>query len=110
MGEEGKRIDGWGKEAFLVYEKSLGKQESPIYEWLREEGFTFGRYKGNFGCPWIYINISQKKYAYGMPGISVVRPIGDHAITMEEFRTIYSIYKKYEGKEIFVFHRERFDC
>ena len=108
--EEKKRIDSWGKEAFLVYEKSLGKHESPIYKWLREEGFTFGGSKGNFGCPWVYINITRKQYAYGMPGVAVVKPIGDHAITMDEFRSIYAIYKKYEGKEIFVFHSERFDC
>lgn len=95
MEEKTHRIDGWGKEAFLVYEKTLGKNDSPIYEWLHAEGFTFGGYKGNFGCPWIYINITRKQYAYGMPGIALVQPIGNHAITIAEFQTIYAIYKTY---------------
>ena len=45
-----------------------------------------------------------------MPGIAIVYVIGEHAITLDEFKTIYAIYKKYEGKELFTFHKERFDC
>ena len=44
-----------------------------------------------------------------MPGIAIVYVIGEHAITLDEFKTIYAIYKKYEGKELFTFHKERFD-
>lgn len=44
-----------------------------------------------------------------MPGVCLAQPIGNHAITLEEFITIYDIYKKYEGKDVFVFHSERFD-
>lgn len=43
-------------------------------------------------------------------GGDIVPSIGEHAITLDEFKTIYAIYKKYEGKEIFTFHKERFDC
>ena len=44
-----------------------------------------------------------------MPGVSLALPIGNHAITIDEFKTIYAIFKKYEGKELFTFSNERFD-
>ena len=79
------------------------------YSWLRDEGFTFGGYHGNYGCWWAHVNITRKQFAYGMPGVCLALPIGDHAITIEEFKTIYNIYKKYIGKDVFVFHEKRFD-
>ena len=108
---EGKtlRIGSGKTEAFLVCDKSLEKCDAPFLIWLRDEGFTFGGYHGNYGCWWVYINITRKQYAYGMPGVSLAQPIGNHAITIEEFQTIYAIYKKYDGKELFVFHVDRFD-
>lgn len=39
----------------------------------------------------------------------MAHPIGNHAITISEFLSIYSIFKEYEGKELFTFHSERFD-
>ncbi|MBQ3391561.1 MAG: hypothetical protein IJG56_04100, partial [Clostridia bacterium] len=98
------RIGCGNTEAFLVCDRSLEKCDAPFFEWLRQEGFTFGGYHGNYGCWWAYINITRRQYAYGMPGIKLVQPIGNHAITIEEFKTIYAIYKKYEGKELYVFH------
>jgi hypothetical protein len=44
-----------------------------------------------------------------MPGVCLAQPIGNHAITIDEFQTIYAIYKKYDGKDLFVFNDERFD-
>ena len=76
---------------------------------LQGEDFTFGGYHGNYGCWWVHINITRKQYAYGMPGVSLALPIGNHAITIDEFKTIYAIFKKYEGKELFTFSNERFD-
>jgi hypothetical protein len=107
--EEKLRIGGGKTEAFLVCDKSLESIEAPFFSWLREEGFTFGGYHGNYGCWWAHINITRKQYAYGMPGVGLAKPIGNHAITIEEFKEIYSIYKKYDGKELFAFQRERFD-
>ena len=109
MGEKKLHI-GQGKvEVFLVCDKSLGEINAPFLKWLREEGFTFSGYHGNYGCCWAYANITRKEYAYGMPGVSLAKPLGNHAITIDEFKTIYEIYKKYEGKDLFVFHSERFD-
>ena len=96
-------------EAFLVCDPSLERGDAPFFRWLRGEGFELGDSHGCFGCPWCYVHLSRKRYAYGMPGVAITRPIGGHAITLEEFRTIYGIYRKYQGKEIFVFREERFD-
>lgn len=110
MEEKTMRIGAGKPEAFLVCDKSLVSSDAPLFQWLREEGFTFGGYHGNYGvCWWAHINITRKQYAYGMPGVGLVKAIGNHAITIEEFQTIYDIYKKYEGKELFVFQEERFD-
>lgn len=91
-------------EAFLVSDRSLEDPDCAFMNWLRNEGFHIAHHHGNYGCWWVYINITRKQYAYGMPGISLVQPIGDHAITISEFKSIYQIYKKYEGKETFVFN------
>lgn len=71
MGEEKLHI-GQGKvEVFLVCDKSLGEINAPFLKWLREEGFTFSGYHGNCGCWWVYVNITRKEYAYGMPGVAL---------------------------------------
>ena len=110
MGEKKERIYSGKTEAFLVCDQSFKSSDAPFFKWLREEGFTYGSTKGNYGCcPWAHVNITRKQYAFGMPGVQLAKAIGNHAITVEEFRAIYSIYKKYEGKDLFVFHSERFD-
>ena len=85
-------------EAFLVYDRSLGSNDAPFYFWLSDKGFKFAGHHGNFGCTWVYVDITHKEFAYGMPGIPVMAIVGHHAITLDEFLTIYYIYKKYEGK------------
>lgn len=110
MEEKKLRIGGGKTEAFLVCDKSLGSLDAPFYSWLRSEGFTFGGYHGNYGCWWVHINITRKQFAYGMPGVGLAQPIGNHAITIDEFMTVYNIFKKYENKELFTFRFERFDC
>ena len=76
---------------------------------LRQEGYEPGDSRGCFGCPWCYAHLSRKRFAYGMPGVAVTRPIGGHAITLEEFWTIYEIYRKYQGEGIFAFRGRRFE-
>ncbi len=84
-------------EAFLVKDDSLCVADSAFVKWMREEGFRTAYYKGCWGCSWMFVSITTKRYAYGMPGIKIVTPTGNHAITLDEFMTIYEIYKKYEG-------------
>ena len=97
MEEKTLKIGGGKPEAFLVCDKSLADCKAPFFKWLQG------------GCWWVHINITRKQYAYGMPGVSLALPIGNHAITIDEFKTIYAIFKRYEGKELFTFSNERFD-
>lgn len=103
--EEQRTHIGQGKaEAFLVCDRSLGDSDAPFFSWLRSEGFTFACYNWNYGCYWAHVSITRKQYAYGMPGACLVTPTGNHAITIDEFMTIYRIYEKYQGKNPLVFH------
>ena len=88
------------KKAFLVRDKSVQDSKAPFLEFLRSEGYSLGFYKGNHGCGWVHVDISTKQFAYGMPGVEIVGAIGNHAITIEEFMTIYKIFKKYEGLDV----------
>ena len=107
--EEEKYI-GQGKvEVLFVCDDSLKSIDAPFYKWLSSEGFTFAGHHGNYGSPCVYVNITKKQYAYPMPGVSLAQIFGNHGITMEEFFTIYNIYKKYEGKPFNVFHSEPYD-
>ena len=90
-----------GAESFLIKDPSLHDINAPFYKWLQENGFKYAWYKGHYDvCDWVYVNITHKLYADGMPGVSVVTPTGNHAITIEEFMLIWRIYEKYEGKDV----------
>ena len=103
-------INNGKAEAFLICDSSFKESNCDFVKWLVSEGYEFGGYHGNYGvCDWLYVSITRKVYAYGMPGVALTTAIGNHAITLDEFMTIYRIYKKYEGKELFVFHSQRFD-
>lgn len=95
---EEKRI-GPGTSCFLVKDESLKLEwHAPLYEWLRNEGFVSWGRKGTFlDVDWIYINITSKVFAPGMPGVGITPVIANHAITLDEFMSIYNIYKKYDG-------------
>ena len=73
-----------------------------------------------------YLEDNGRTYTRGVGGIQTGRPLKRHAITFDEFKLIFGIYEKcgegealddavehvyakYDGKEIFTFHNERFD-
>ena len=96
---EEKRIST-GASCFLIKDERLKKDwhKTPIYTYLKEEGFEYQ--KGSYsieGIDWLYVNIYSKVFAKGRGGIALTKVVGDHAITFEEFKTIYNIFKKYEG-------------
>ena len=94
-------------EAFLIRDESLLDINAPFYKWLRKNGFKHAWHKGHYDvCYWAFVNITHKLSAYGMPGVGIVKPIGNHAITMEEFYQIYEIYEKYDGLEVMAFSKE----
>jgi len=108
MAANGKQmINAQGAEAFLVKDKSLKHENAPFYKWLRKNGFKHAWHKGHYDvCDWAFVNITHKLYAYGMPGVGIVKPIGNHAITLDEFYQIYGIYEKYDGLELMAFSKE----
>lgn len=94
----------------LVYDKRFDSNKSFLDDWLKSEGFRYVGFQSYIqGCPLIYFDITHKLYTFGLPGIEISMVFRDHAITLKEFFTIYNIYKKYEGKEMFTFHNKRFD-
>jgi len=97
-----------GTAAILVKDKSLGgSSRTEFLDFLKEEGFKMWQHsKGHFGTvDWIFINLNAKVYANGMPGIEVAKPFGNHAVTIDEFKSIYHIYKKYEGLPVLQFEK-----
>lgn len=89
-----------GSSCFLIKDERLKMDwyNTPIYAYLKENGFE--AQKGSYsidGIDWLYVNIYSKVFAKGRGGIALTKVVGDHAITFEEFKTIYEIFKKYEG-------------
>lgn len=84
-----------GSATLLVYDESIGIN-CEFENWLKDEGFNYWRYsKGWYeGVCQIYINLNSKLIARGMPDISVTEPLGHHAVSIDEFKTIYSIFNK----------------
>lgn len=108
--ENGKRIyiNNVPAEAFLVRDKSLKDINAPFYKWLHDNGFRHAWHKGHYDvCDWVFVNITHKLFAYGMPGVGIVKPIGNHAITLDDFYQIYGIYTKYEGLDLMCFSKEK---
>lgn len=87
-------------EAFVVRDRSLKDIDAPFFKWLEENGFKKGFKKGHFGCDWVFVSITHKLFAYGMPGVAIVKETGGHAITLEEFFEVWKIFAKYEGLDM----------
>lgn len=86
-----------GGSCFLVRDDTLKDAfNSHIYTWLKKEGFESWKSSGTYCLNWIYINTVSKIYAPGIPGIKIADVVGNHAITFDEFLTIYNIYQKYK--------------
>ena len=95
---------------FLIKDERLKKnwKETSIFDFIESEGFIcWEKSKKNIeGIDWLFINIRSKVYAKGVPGIGLAPVVAEHAITFEEFLTIYNIYKKYEGLPTLKMERE----
>ena len=88
---------GAGKAVILVCEKGIGDSRHPFWAWLLEEGFHLWLNHPNYGMDWVFINLNSMVCAPGMPGIKVVSAVREHAVTVDEFMTIWQIFMKYEG-------------
>ena len=87
-----------GAACVLIKEPELNDKQHPFWAWLEDEGFYpwnhHVQYKGEY---WVYININTRYYLHAMSDIPLPTPIGNHAVTIQEFKTIWEIYKKYSG-------------
>ena len=70
---------------------------SDFIKFLREEGFLYGGPKGYFCGDILFVNLSSKRYAFNWPGVGFTEPIANTYISIEDFKTIYNIYKKYSN-------------
>jgi len=112
-----RRDDVTAHEAFVVRDSSLKDMDAPFFKWLEENGFKKGFKNGHFGCDWVFVSITHKLYAYGMPGVAIVKETGGHAITLEEFFAVWKIFAKYDGLDMLAMEilykflmAERFAC
>lgn len=112
MAEMGECELRTGASCFLVKDERLKGNwyKTPIYDFLEEEGFVSWK---NASFPedidWLYINIYSKVYSKGRVGIALTKVVGDHAITFDEFLTIYNIYKKYEDFDVLKMNQQEQD-
>lgn len=73
--------------SFDDHRGNLGRESELIY-FLKKNGF---RCLGGFwGCPWYFINIEDKLFYPGRPGVSYGKAIRNNFISFDEFKTIYS--------------------
>ena len=106
MAELDKASIGDGTAAIIVYDKCLeNNPDAEFYQWLKSEGFKMWEYSKGFynGVCWIYVNVNSKLIARGIPGIPITKNFGSHAVTVDEFKIIYNIFQKYEGKSVLQF-------
>ena len=84
-----------GKSMYILVKFDNDFKKKKLFKLLIEEGFQ--RDTGSGFCPWVFVDINTKLFRSGKPGICFGPVIGDHAVTVKEFITIYNIYKKYAG-------------
>lgn len=75
-----------------------GDNKKGVVYFLKKEGFKSDA--GFWGCPWYWVDVINKKYRPGRPGVAYGSVVGGHAITFREFKTIYNIYKNYYGLKV----------
>ena len=55
---------------------------------------------------WVFVNPYSKVFAPGLRGYKVTSVVCDHAVTLEEFKVIYNIFKKYKGLDVLMMNKE----
>ena len=108
----------------LIFDWNIGR----VLEYLEDNGIAHKPHRAyKYGTTkWVFVNLNGRTYTRGVGGIQTGRPLNGHAITFDEFKLIFDVYEKYgegnaldkivedvyakyDGKEIFTFHSERFD-
>ena len=99
---------GAGGSCFLIKDKRLlSGWGSPVYRWLWDHGFVSWGTKGVYkGVDWVFVNPYSKVFAPGLRGYKVTSVVCDHAVTLEEFKVIYNIFKRYEGLDVLMMNKD----
>ena len=99
---------GAGGSCFLIKDESLLRGwGSPVYRWFYDNGFVSWGTKGVYkGVDWVFVNPYSKVFAPGLRGYKVTSVVCDHAVTLEEFKVIYNIFKKYKGLDVLMMTKE----
>lgn len=90
----------------LIFDSNERRAE--LVDFFFKEGFQRAKNsRGSFGNSFfVFVNTHLKVFAFGMPGVEFARPFNEHAITIDEFYTIYNIYEKYRGLRALVMTKE----
>ena len=108
----------------LIFDWNIGR----VLKYLEDNRISHKPQKAyKYGTTqWVFVNLDRMTYTRGVGGIQTGSPLKHHAIRFDEFKFIFGVYEefgegkaldeavehvyaKYEGKEIFTFHSERFD-
>jgi len=104
------------KYSIYIYEEDFKDKGRLIEHTLYEEGYHNAYHWSYWACPWMWVSLDLKRFAWGRPGVGLAHAYRDHAVTVEEFykiKDIYDagidiessdivneIYKKYEGLDL----------
>lgn len=76
-----------------------GKVPNGIIHYLKSKGFKCKSGYGYWGCPWYFIDIRNRIFLPGRPGVCYGEVVGNRSISFDEFKEIYSIYERYDTDE-----------
>ena len=76
---------------------NIGDEHNEVIKFLKDNNFCCAA--GYWGMPWLFVDINNKIYLPGRPGVSYGKVIGNHTITFEDFKTIFDIFEKYEKQD-----------
>ena len=71
-----------------------GTDPNGIVSYLKKKGFECKA--GYWGCPWYFVDIRNKAFLPGRPGVCYGESIGNRSISFEEFKEIHAIYEGYD--------------
>lgn len=98
-----------GSATFLIIDPALEhKDDDPFILWLKEEGFKRQMFGHATASHSLYVNVNSKVFNWAMAGESLASVVFDHAIHIDEFKTIYNIFKQYEGLPIGYYTMEQY--
>lgn len=81
---------------YIVDSKLEHRDDDSFILWLKSEGYRLQSVGHPTADHCLYVNVASKVYNWGMAGILLSPILFDHAIHIDEFMTIYEIFKKYD--------------